>query len=76
MELYLHSGTDFTITDERGEKYSVRRAKEFFETGAVKNYNLAFWRLVRNNFDLEKTKQSYCNNYFHPIIDKKGEVDD
>lgn len=59
MELYLRSNTDFSIEDETGKKYSVKKARKLVQNGKVSNFNLAFHRLIIYNYDLEKVKDYY-----------------
>ncbi|MDX1698992.1 MAG: hypothetical protein R3250_00170 [Melioribacteraceae bacterium] len=57
-EFYLNCTADYRIIDENGEEYTVAEAKNMWETFDL-DCNLAFARLVENNFDLDATKAYY-----------------
>lgn len=60
MELYLNSGSDYSIQDEKGKKYTPTQAKGLYEAGKVTNYNMAFWRLVQKGFDVQAVKDHFA----------------
>jgi len=61
-ELCLNSSKDFSITDQKGNQYTVDEAKKIVSgltSDDTFNCNIAFQRLVLNNYDLEKTREYY-----------------
>ena len=60
MELYLNSSSDYSIQDEKGKHYTPDEAKALYEAGKVGNFNLAFQRLVINDFNVQAVKDHYA----------------
>jgi len=65
MELYLNSSSDYSITDDKGNTYSLDQARDLYDEIAKNkkpfDCNLAFGRLVAYNFDLDAVKQFHQN---------------
>ncbi len=57
--LYLNSSTDYKIEDRKGMHYTIEEARKLFDGGYVKDYNIAFDRLVAFGWDLERVKKFY-----------------
>lgn len=60
-ELFVQSASDCSIVDRAGNTYSVAAVKKLWKAGKVSNWNLAFQRLVNNDFDMAKTKQQFAD---------------
>lgn len=60
MELYLNSGSDYLIRNEKGGIVTLAGAKEAWESGKVNDCNLAFQRLANLKFDLDQVKAFYA----------------
>ena len=69
MELSLDTRT-FLITSETGNLYTPAQARRRVEQGYVKDMNLAFRRLIRCNYDLERVKKEYADL----DVDQNGKV--
>ncbi len=59
VELFLHSASDWCITDRAGNTWSVEDAAKAWKEGRVENFNMAFKRLVDRGFDLKATKEFF-----------------
>lgn len=59
LNLYLNA-SDYTITDDTRKTYTPEQARKLWESGKVSNYNLSFYRLASNDFDIEKLKAYYA----------------
>ncbi len=66
MELFLNSGTDYSITDGKGKKYTLDEACDAFDkvikSGEKFDCNQSFSRLVAYNFDMDAVKKYYAEN--------------
>lgn len=60
IELFCQSGSDYSIVDLNRKVWSIEDARHAYETGRVKNYNLAFKRLADLGWDVEKLKAHYA----------------
>jgi hypothetical protein len=61
LTLFLHSGSDYRITDQDGRAYTTEEAKAAWQAGKVTDYNGAFYRLaVHCDFDVEIVKRQYA----------------
>ena len=60
--LGLNCTGDFSIRDgsDTGPVFTIEEAKAAWEAGKVTDYNLAFWRLVQNNWDLDAVKRYFA----------------
>lgn len=71
--LYLESASDYRITkmvDTEMMTISLPEAKALYASGVVKDYNIAFGRLVDNDFDVEAVKKFYERCAVIYILDK------
>ncbi len=62
LELYLNCSDDFSITDDKGKAYTPEEARRIVESGVRYDCNLAFNRLIHNNYDVEAVREFYKNN--------------
>lgn len=59
IKLYCLSGSDHSIVDETGQKYTPEEAQAAWNAGRVEDYNLAFFRLTQLNFSIDALLNSY-----------------
>lgn len=60
FDLYLQSGSDFSIVDQHGKKYTVEEARGVYESPDYSgDCNLAFSRLIANDFNLDAVKAHF-----------------
>lgn len=62
LELFVNSGSDFSIVDQDGKPWTPAESRHAWITGRVTNYNLAFQRLAGPtiDFDIEKLKAFFA----------------
>jgi hypothetical protein len=58
--LGLNCTRDWSITNTFGRVFTVEEAKAAWEGGHVEDYNMAFWRLVQHNWDLDAVKAYFA----------------
>lgn len=58
--LGVNSGSDYTITDGRGNLFTVEEARAAWEAGRIKDYNLALKRLASLSWDVEALKAHFA----------------
>ena len=59
MRLYLNSGSDYSIVDDNKKRYAPAEARALYEAGKVADFNLAFRRLITEDFSLDAVKEFY-----------------
>ncbi len=62
LEMYLNSSTDFSIEDDKGKTYTPEEARAVAESGNMRNCNIAFQRLMREDYNLDAVKKFYKDN--------------
>jgi len=76
MEMYLRT-KDYSINDDQGNSYSIEEAKEQYEhictVGYGFNCNLAFQRLINEEFNLQAVKDYYAEDDIELIIEASDE---
>lgn len=59
INLYLNCGSDYSIQDDAGVKYTPEQAKQLVDNGNVADCSLAFRRLMLNDYSIEAVKAFY-----------------
>lgn len=55
FKMTMGEATDYRITDQLGREVTLADARRLWESGSLSDWNGAFQRLARNDFDIEKT---------------------
>ncbi|MFZ2542115.1 MAG: hypothetical protein WAW75_10150 [Gallionella sp.] len=59
LELYLNCSSDYSISGNDGQKYTVEEARALWLAHKVADFNLGFKRLVDYDFDLARVKEYF-----------------
>lgn len=59
VELYLQAGSDYSVRTPDGLEISLDTARQLWMAGLVSDWNLAFQRLVNENWNLAAVKHYY-----------------